>query len=159
MTSVERIIEYTQISSEHSLKSNKKSPTNWPMKGQIVFKNVSLKYDPNLPEVIKDISLSINPSQKIGFDFKEYFLIFFKKLESYLHFFRIIGRTGAGKSSFFQTLFRMYEPTGTIYIDGIDLKSLNLFDLRSKLTIIPVKYNSVYHIYLNFTLNRLLDFY
>ena len=69
MTSVERIIEYTQISSEHSLKSNKKSPTNWPMKGQIVFKNVSLKYDPNLPEVIKDISLSINPSQKIGFDF------------------------------------------------------------------------------------------
>jgi ABC-type multidrug transport system fused ATPase/permease subunit len=32
----------------------------------------------------------------------------------------------------------MYEPTGTIYIDGIDLKSLNLFDLRSKLTIIPV---------------------
>ena len=66
MTSVERIIEYTQIPSEHSNKRNKKSPNDWPFKGQIILKNVSLNYDPNLPDVLKNISLSINPSEKIG---------------------------------------------------------------------------------------------
>lgn len=69
MTSVERIIEYTQIPSEHVNKRIKKSPTDWPSKGQVIFKNVSLKYDPNLPSVLNDISLNITPSQKIGYEF------------------------------------------------------------------------------------------
>lgn len=67
MTSVERIIEYTQLQSEHWQKRVKKSPSDWPSKGQIIFKNVSLKYDPNLPDVLKDISLNITPGQKIGY--------------------------------------------------------------------------------------------
>ena len=76
MTSVERIIEYTQLQSEHSLKRVKKSPLDWPNKGQIIYKNVSLKYDPNLPEVLRDISLNISPGQKIGFVliFNNYFI-------------------------------------------------------------------------------------
>ena len=40
MTSVERIIEYTQIPSEHLNKPDNKSPNDWPFKGQIEFKNV-----------------------------------------------------------------------------------------------------------------------
>ena len=48
------------------------------------------------------------------------------------------GRTGAGKSSFFQILFRMYEPNGLIEIDKLDISKLKLVDLRTKLTIIPV---------------------
>ncbi len=55
-----------------------------------------------------------------------------------------MGRTGAGKSSFFQTIFRMYNPDGLIRIDGIDIKTLSLFDLRTRLTIIPVSiFNSL----------------
>jgi ATP-binding cassette subfamily C (CFTR/MRP) protein 1 len=67
MTSVERIIEYTQIPSEHLNKRNKKSPSDWPFKGQIILKNVSLSYDPNQNDVLKNISVNISPSEKIGF--------------------------------------------------------------------------------------------
>ena len=95
-----------------------KPEKDWPNKGQIEFRNVSLSYDKNLPNVLKNLTLKINPAEKIG----------------------IVGRTGAGKSSFFQTIFRMYEPVGNIIIDGIDIKDLSLFDLRNKLTIIPVIY-------------------
>lgn len=116
MTSIERIVEYTNIVSEPLKTGRRKAPIDWPSKGEIVFKNVSLSYDKNLPNVLKNISLTIQPAEKIG----------------------IVGRTGAGKSSFFLTIFRMYEPDGEIIIDGINIKDLTLHDLRDKLTIIPV---------------------
>jgi ATP-binding cassette subfamily C (CFTR/MRP) protein 4 len=116
MTSIERIIEYTNIKSEPLYEGKRKPAANWPNKGEIEFRNVSLSYDKNMPNVLKNLTLKIYPAEKIG----------------------IVGRTGAGKSSFFQTIFRMYEPDGSIFIDDIDIKDLSLFDLRNKLTIIPV---------------------
>lgn len=116
MTSIERIVEYTNIESEPLKIGRRKPPVGWPAKGEIVFKNVSLSYDKNLPNVLKNISLVIHPAEKIG----------------------IVGRTGAGKSTFFQSIFRMYEPDGEIIIDGVNIKDLTLHDLREKLTIIPV---------------------
>jgi ABC-type multidrug transport system fused ATPase/permease subunit len=116
MTSVERIVEYTKLDKEPIDKGILKPPKNWPNKGIIEFKNVSLSYDRHMPNVLKNITLKINKQEKIG----------------------IIGRTGAGKSSFFQTLFRMYEANGSIFIDNIDIKKLSLNDLRSRITIIPV---------------------
>lgn len=50
----------------------------------------------------------------------------------------VVGRTGAGKSSLTLALFRIIEPSsGTIFIDDIDVSQLGLYNLRSKITIIP----------------------
>ena len=49
----------------------------------------------------------------------------------------IVGRTGAGKSSLIASLFCLAEPEGSIYIDGVDTKTLGLDLLRSNISIIP----------------------
>ena len=56
----------------------------------------------------------------------------------------IVGRTGAGKSSLTFSLFRLIEATeGSITIDGIDIGSLGLHDLRNRVTILP----QVFHLH------------
>ena len=116
MTSVERIIEYTNIKGENLKDDVKKVDKNWPREGKIEFENLSYAYDDNLPNVLQNITLKINSKEKIG----------------------IIGRTGAGKSTFFQALYRMAEPSGKILIDNINIKDVSLHELRSIISIIPV---------------------
>ncbi|XP_035217642.1 multidrug resistance-associated protein 4-like isoform X2 [Stegodyphus dumicola] len=117
MTSVERVIEYSNLDSEAALESekDKKPPKDWPGKGYIVYHNVNLRYSPNEPPVLKNLNFEIYPEEKIG----------------------IVGRTGAGKSSMIATLFRMTEPEGEVKIDGICTKDIGLHDLRKKISIIP----------------------
>lgn len=117
MTSVERVCEYIQIPPEPPLESKPghRPSTYWPEDGGIEFKNMSLKYSETEDHVIKDFNLKISPSEKIG----------------------IVGRTGAGKSSIIQSLFRLAINEGTITIDGINIENLGLHDLRSKISIIP----------------------
>ncbi|XP_055936124.1 ATP-binding cassette sub-family C member 4-like isoform X2 [Argiope bruennichi] len=117
MTSVERVIEYSNLPPEAALDSDKdkKPPKEWPSKGYIIYKNVSLKYSPEDPPVLKNLNFEIYPEEKIG----------------------IVGRTGAGKSSMIATLFRMTEPEGEVKIDGISTKDIGLHDLRRKISIIP----------------------
>lgn len=91
-------------------------PVDWPQEGKVSFKDVSLRYRPKTALVLKDLTFDIEPGQKIG----------------------ICGRTGAGKSTIALTLSRIIElEKGTIEIDGIDIASLDLKDLRSKITVIP----------------------
>ena len=117
MTSVERIIEYSKLPQEAELEADqdKKPNSDWPSKGQIELKQMSLYYDNAPTPVLKNLACTIKGGEKIG----------------------IVGRTGAGKSSIIAALFRMVEPNGQILIDGIDTKTIGLHDLRKKLSIIP----------------------
>ncbi|KAK5646546.1 hypothetical protein RI129_005010 [Pyrocoelia pectoralis] len=112
MTSTERVLEYRDTIVEVS-SGNK--PENWPNNGDIEYKSVNLRYSSGGGMALNDLSFHIGSREKIG----------------------IVGRTGAGKTSIISTLFRMYEYEGTILIDGIDIKSVAINYLRSKISIIP----------------------
>lgn len=116
MTSVERILEYKALDSEGQLElGNGKLSPSWPRYGQIRFSNVSFTYGGCENRVLKDLSFTIEGGEKVG----------------------IVGRTGAGKSSLLASLFRMVEPEGNVFIDGVDTKAIGLHDLRKKISIIP----------------------
>ncbi|EPQ52646.1 ABC protein [Gloeophyllum trabeum ATCC 11539] len=120
MNSVERVIHYSRgdlIEQEapHE-KPDCKPLSNWPSEGAIEFRDVKMSYRKGLPLVLKGISMNVHGGEKIG----------------------IVGRTGAGKSSLMLALFRIVELTsGSIIIDGLDISTLGLKDLRSKISIIP----------------------
>nr|XP_026484669.1 probable multidrug resistance-associated protein lethal(2)03659 [Vanessa tameamea] len=117
MTSVERVLEYTKLPIESSLSTSpdEKPPVGWPSEGGIHFNNLSLKYTPDGANVLNNLEFKIMPQKKIG----------------------IVGRTGAGKSSIIQALFRLAYLEGTISIDSIDITSIGLKYLRQKISIIP----------------------
>lgn len=116
MTSTERVLEYSKLQPEAELRiPGKVEDENWPSKGNIVFKNVSLRYSRDSEPVLREITFKVRAGEKVG----------------------IVGRTGAGKSSLISVLFRLVEPEGQVLIDGVDIKSLGLHELRSKISIIP----------------------
>lgn len=68
-----------------------------------------MRYREHFPLAVKDINFEIRPSEKVG----------------------IVGRTGSGKTTLFQILFRLAEIcSGEVQIDGVNIQSLSLFDLR-----------------------------
>lgn len=116
ITALERIKEYVDIPQEAPWEIKGTNLDKWPGKGHIMFDDYGVKYREELDYVLKNISTEIMPGEKIG----------------------IIGRTGAGKSSLSLGLFRMLElSVGDILIDGVNIRSIGLHDLRHKLTIIP----------------------
>lgn len=116
MNAVERLLYYgTQLEEEAPSKTIDVRPS-WPEKGEIVFDNVEMRYRAGLPLVLQGLNVHIQGGERIG----------------------IVGRTGAGKSSIMSTLFRLVEISGGhITIDGIDISTIGLQDLRSRLAIIP----------------------
>ncbi|KAI1805517.1 P-loop containing nucleoside triphosphate hydrolase protein [Daldinia bambusicola] len=116
MNAVERVQYYgSQLEEEAPQHTIEVRPT-WPERGEIIFDKVEMRYRPNLPLVLKGLDLHVSGGERIG----------------------IIGRTGAGKSSVLQALFRLVEISGGhIYIDGLDISTIGLHDLRSRLAIIP----------------------
>ncbi|KAK9869791.1 hypothetical protein WA026_003523 [Henosepilachna vigintioctopunctata] len=115
MTSTERVVEYKSITTEPERPHVISLPENWPKEGKLQFKNVSLKYNETGPYVLKNISFTVEPGEKIG----------------------IVGRTGAGKSSIISSLFQLYPLEGSIIIDGIDTNQIPLNEVRNKISIIP----------------------
>lgn len=117
MNSVERLQEFLDIDQEPpaEIPENEPRPT-WPEHGEIDIKDVTLRYAPNLPRVIKNVTFHVKSCNKIG----------------------IVGRTGAGKSTIITALFRFLDPeTGHITIDGVDISKIGLRNLRQAITIIP----------------------
>ncbi|KAI3654035.1 hypothetical protein MP228_000754 [Amoeboaphelidium protococcarum] len=95
---------------------DKRPPDNWPSKGQVEFKNVTLKYDTSDAPVVQDLNLTIESHEK----------------------FAVVGRTGSGKSTTVYSIFRMMELAGgSIVIDDLNISEMGLADVRSKLAIIP----------------------
>eukprot|EP00258_Populus_trichocarpa_P051203 XP_024467222.1 ABC transporter C family member 2 isoform X3 [Populus trichocarpa] len=117
LNSVERVGTYIELPSEAPLviESNR-PPPGWPSSGAIKFEDVVLRYRPELPPVLHGLSFTIFPSDKVG----------------------IVGRTGAGKSSMLNALFRIVElERGRILIDDCNISKFGLMDLRKVLGIIP----------------------
>lgn len=115
--SIERIYQYSQIPSEAPLIiEGSRPPSSWPENGTIDLIDLKVRYGENLPMVLHGISCTFPGGRKIG----------------------IVGRTGSGKSTLIQALFRLIEPAeGRIFIDNIDICTIGLHDLRSRLSIIP----------------------
>ncbi|KAF9974142.1 hypothetical protein BGZ73_002503 [Actinomortierella ambigua] len=142
--SVERVQEYSDLNTEAPERTQVQLPDNWPTHGEISFQNYSTRYREGTELVLRGVSFTVRGGEKIG----------------------IVGRTGAGKSSLTLALFRLLEaansywakasdnspstvrstdsPTadelidgGRIEIDGIDISTIGLYDLRQHLAIIP----------------------
>ncbi|CAH1428095.1 unnamed protein product [Lactuca virosa] len=117
MISVERVLQYSNLTSEAPLVIEDSRPSSqWPQNGTISFTNLQIRYADHLPSVLKNITCTFPGKKKVG----------------------VVGRTGSGKSTLIQAIFRVIEPTeGFITIDGVDICKIGLHDLRSRLSIIP----------------------
>ncbi|XP_035948566.2 multidrug resistance-associated protein 1-like isoform X2 [Halichoerus grypus] len=114
--SIERVCEYENMDKEAPWIMSKRPPSQWPDKGIVEFINYRARYRDDLGLALQDITFQTHGEEKIG----------------------IVGRTGAGKSTLSNCLFRIVERSGgKIIIDGIDISTIGLHDLRGKLNIIP----------------------
>ncbi|MCP9930748.1 peptidase domain-containing ABC transporter [Cyanobium sp. AMD-g] len=87
-----------------------------PVKGDVVFENLSFRFNPGGPEVLSNVSLHVPPGTFTG----------------------IVGQSGSGKSTLMKLLPRLYSPTkGRILVDGYDIDKVELYSLRRQIGIVP----------------------
>ncbi|KAF8761483.1 ABC transporter transmembrane region [Rhizoctonia solani] len=115
--SVERIGEYLILPQEApAIIANARPPAHWPSRtGGITVDHLVMRYADGLPDVLRDLTFEVKPREKVG----------------------VVGRTGSGKSSLALSLLRAVEPSGgRIILDGIDIRTIGLDDLRSRVTLV-----------------------
>lgn len=119
MTSVERLEFYTNLPAEKdevNLIDFQRTHPRWPSSGTLEFKNVFVKYAEHLPNVLKGVTFTIQSGARAG----------------------VVGRTGSGKSTLFQTVYRFVDYyKGEILIDGLAIDKVPLEMLRQNLAVIP----------------------
>lgn len=118
MNAPERLREYSEeVAQEAPWRTDADDalPADWPREGRISLHRYQLRYR-NGPLVLKGLDVDVGTQEKVG----------------------IVGRTGSGKSSLVNGLFRIVEPAaGSISIDGHDISELGLHTLRERLGLIP----------------------
>ena len=113
MTSTQRMMEYSVLPKEGDYELQ---PDFRVTRGEVQFRDVKMKYREHLEYALDGLSCVIPAGSKMG----------------------IVGRTGAGKSSIMQALFRLVPlAEGQITLDGVDIHTLGLHDLRRQLSVIP----------------------
>ncbi|KAG7135280.1 ATP-binding cassette transporter abc4 like protein [Verticillium longisporum] len=91
-------------------------PRHWPATGKIEFRNVTIRYDPEGPDILTNVNLKFNAGERVA----------------------IVGRTGSGKSTLVLSLLRFtHIVSGEILYDGMDITKTPRRRLREALTIIP----------------------
>ncbi|CAL1697425.1 unnamed protein product [Somion occarium] len=123
LNSVERVVEYLDLPQEPpTIIESHRPPAYWPSStgpnkdSMIVVDDLVIKYAPELPPVLHGVSFSVKAGQRVG----------------------LLGRTGSGKSTLAMSILRFVDPAqGKILIDGIDITTIGLHDLRSRITFIP----------------------
>ncbi|EFJ19393.1 hypothetical protein SELMODRAFT_111113 [Selaginella moellendorffii] len=115
--SAERLLQYTQLHYQSPRRGKHVQPAeDWPQLGTLELKEVKVRYKPSAPMALCGISCKFPAGKKVG----------------------ILGRTGSGKSTLVQAIFRTVELTsGQILIDSLDISAVDVHLLRSKLSIIP----------------------
>ncbi|XP_075710611.1 multidrug resistance-associated protein 1-like [Rhinoderma darwinii] len=113
---IERVCEYEEMEKEAPWILSRRPAAEWPDRGIIEFTNYQARYREDHDLALRDVTFQLHEREKLG----------------------IVGRTGAGKSTLTNCLFRIVERAGgRIVIDGIDIATIGLHDLRGKLNIIP----------------------
>ena len=115
LNSIERLHEYCALPREATGENHPEE--EWPKTGHVELQNLSARYRPGLPLVLRNVNVHFQSGEKIG----------------------VCGRTGSGKSSLLLTLFRLipFEDGSKLLIDGVDTSSISLDLLRGKLSAIP----------------------
>ncbi|KAL3072338.1 hypothetical protein niasHT_034538 [Heterodera trifolii] len=118
LTSVERVSFYyknIEVESDKDGDDPAELGPAWPQSGSLEFDHVILRYAPQLNPALSDVSFIVYSGQKVG----------------------IVGRTGSGKTSLCNALFRLYPiESGTIRLDGWDIERVGLRRLRRSMAII-----------------------
>jgi len=117
LVSVERVLAFSNLPSEAPLQlESDRNHKDWPQEGRLDLYDVSVRYRDTLPPSLSGVTLSIQSGHRVG----------------------VVGRTGSGKSTLVQALFRLLEAeNGSIHLDGVDVSSVGLHCLRSKISVIP----------------------
>jgi ATP-binding cassette subfamily C (CFTR/MRP) protein 4 len=117
MVSVERVAAFTKLEPEPPLETERDIQIGeWPSSGSMNVHDLTVRYRDDLPPALSKFSFKIDGGMRVG----------------------VVGRTGGGKSTLLQSIFRLLQAeTGVITVDHIDISSLGLHKLRKSMSVIP----------------------